>query len=122
MVSNVKDIIKPANKIWKDIKIYAWLRIPEKKKYFKNADRRAYPYVKQVDPGRSLLKGLRQRYHAVTFIYDNDKNMFFIKEIACSRRSDRGDSAGQRDVSRTPLSERPEQAIAYKGENTPVRF
>ena len=46
-----------------------------KKKYFKNADRRAYPYVKQVDPGRSLLKGLRQRYHAVTFIYDNDKNI-----------------------------------------------
>ena len=46
----------------------------------------------------------------------------FIKVIACSRRSDRGDSAGQTDVSRTPLSERPEQAIAYKGENTPVRF
>ena len=45
-----------------------------------------------------------------------------MKVIACSRRSDRGDSAGQTDVSRTPLSERLEQAIAYKGENTPVRF
>ena len=73
-----------------------------------------------MDPGRSLLKGLRQRIPCGYFYIRHGQKhkgfltVFFIKVIARSRRSDRGDSAGQRDVTRTPLSERLEQAIKVK--------